>query len=240
MQVANSFGTLLFDWQVRRHEFLEAGAQEVWVIDTVAQRILRQYRGQQPIEIPYKDTAQTVGWRDESGTDVVVELATLFGGAPEPRIQVDAADGNFAEFNTSELARLQRFHTPWTIGHTPPQWFASSIADLLGVFRDELWDGILFRRRVSARYPIVRLAGQRRTERRASASAAAFVGAGSTRIAVSNSKDQHTSVSPRLTLQDPIWDGLAHSLRPHGAARQVQLFTRAPSYSHWETKHETH
>jgi hypothetical protein len=38
---------------------------------------------------------------------------------------------------------LQRFGTPWTIGHTP-QWFHAPIADLLGRFKDELWRGTLF------------------------------------------------------------------------------------------------
>jgi hypothetical protein len=52
-------GALLFDWQVRRPSLLEAGAQEVWVLDPERQCILRQGRGEAPLEVRYAERGQT-------------------------------------------------------------------------------------------------------------------------------------------------------------------------------------
>ena len=144
--VASAQGPLLFDWQVRRPAHLGAGTQEVWVLDTVGQRILRHRRGEEPVEVRYSDPGQTTTWRDEGGTIVVVELKQIFGSAPTPTLDGIATDdekGHFGAFNAAQLARLQRFETPWTVGHTP-QWFRAPIEELVGRFKDELWHGVLF------------------------------------------------------------------------------------------------
>jgi hypothetical protein len=91
--------------------------------------------------VRYTNPGQTITWRDESD-EVVVDLGDLFGDAPKPKSAADEPV-EFETFNATELARLRRFETPWTIGYTP-QWFTSSISDLLLRFKDEVWEGVLF------------------------------------------------------------------------------------------------
>jgi hypothetical protein len=148
VHVANTEAALLFDWQVRRPAYFDAGAHEIWVIDTIGSRLLRQRRGEQPTAIQYADRGQTVTWHDEAGFGVVIKLHELFGQsftpAGEGEILAMSVDANaFDVLNAAELARLQRFDTPWTIGHTA-QWFRASIGSIVGRFKDEMWSGTLF------------------------------------------------------------------------------------------------
>jgi hypothetical protein len=142
--VASAEGALLFDWQVRRPAQLEAGTQEVSVVDTARQRILRQRRGEEPLEVRYSATGQTTTWQDEqSAADVVLELKDIFHPAHKSTAASVDEHRDFASFNAAQVARLQRFDTPWTVGHTP-QWFRAGIEDLVGRFKDELWAGVLY------------------------------------------------------------------------------------------------
>jgi hypothetical protein len=142
--VAAGHGDVLFDWEIRRPAYFAGGVKAVWVIDLADQRILRQRQGEHADEVQYREAGQTVAWFDETGKPVVVKLVDLFGGRPaSTSLAAHERFADFATFNASELARLQRFETPWTVGHTP-QWFEPTLSDLLGRFKDELWDGVLF------------------------------------------------------------------------------------------------
>jgi hypothetical protein len=140
--VANTEGATVFDWQVRRPALLEAGTEEIWVINTNARRVLTQRQGEEPREVAFSDPGQTMTWRDNAG-NLIIELSGFLGGLQgEPATPIDE-NMEFATFNAAQRERLRRFETPWTVGHTP-QWFSSSIVDLLGQFKDELWQGVLF------------------------------------------------------------------------------------------------
>jgi len=137
IHAAGSEGTLLFDWEVRRPVYRQAGVDEVWVIDIIGQRILRQHRDAAPTTIHYTDVQDSIEWQDSGDAEIVVPLALLFGESPGSRVGGRASPDGFATFQRNEIARLQRFDTPWTVGHRP-QWFEVSIAQLVGRFMDEL------------------------------------------------------------------------------------------------------
>jgi hypothetical protein len=143
VHAAESEGTLLFDWEVRRPAYLEAGVDEVWIIDIDGQRIFRERRGEGSTTVSYTDVHDSITWHDANGAKVVVDLVLLFGKVPKPASEHRIHPEGFASFQEHELARLQQFETPWTVGHRP-QWFEVSIAQLVGRFKDELWDGVLF------------------------------------------------------------------------------------------------
>lgn len=142
VHVAADQGSLLFDLQVRRASYLEAGALEIWVVDPVRQRVLRECQGAQPVNVVYFDPTKALTWCDASGDAVVVKLIDVFG---DPKNTTSACDslGEFDAFNAAQLGRLLRRNTAWTIRHAP-QWFSIAIGDILRGFKDELWRGILF------------------------------------------------------------------------------------------------
>lgn len=146
VEVAPDEGALQFTWEVRRQAYLEAGATEVWLVDLPAHRLLRQSQGS-PVEIvPYGGPGQTIAWRSRAGDAVEVHLserAIAQAGIqlPQPARPHESAD--FGTFSAAATGRLEGFETPWSIGHTP-QPFESSIVDILGWYKDELWQGTLF------------------------------------------------------------------------------------------------
>ena len=144
VEIAPDRGALLFAWEVRRQTYLTAGAEEVWVIDVDGQRILRQRQGETPSEIQYQDPYQSVTWYDSASAAVAVPLAKILGRKPSQPAAHDVTDAiDFARLNATAIAHLDSYQTPWTIGHTS-QWFCTGVTDQLGLYKDELWDGVLF------------------------------------------------------------------------------------------------
>jgi hypothetical protein len=158
VEISATTGDLLYDWQIRRPAYLAAGAEEVWVIDGPGWRVFRQARGQPPSAVHVRpgDPEQLVtfepssGW-PSNGSDaptappaVAVHLADLFGRTEHvaPDLE-DPTAGDFDAWQQRERARLEQGQTPWTMGHTP-QWFDTTIVEVSGRFKDELWQGVLF------------------------------------------------------------------------------------------------
>ena len=158
VEISANRGDVLYDWQVRRPAYLEAGADEVWVIDGPGGRVLRQARGQPPSGVAYRadDQEQAITFAPNSGRrsngrdaptvppTVTIRLTDLFGtGEHVTAAREDATDGDFDAWQQRERARLEQYQTPWSIGHTP-QWFDTTMVELSGRFKDELWQGVLF------------------------------------------------------------------------------------------------
>jgi hypothetical protein len=180
VEISANSGDLLLDWQIRRPAYLDAGAEEVWVLDCSRRRILRQRRGDEPTETRFSahDGQSSIVFRpdvEQAGDPnpwpaegVTVTLTQLFDAPVAPAETTDgSAIGDFDNWQRGEQARLQRFETAWVIGFAP-QPFHVSLGELLGRFKDELWQGCLFgpeHRRDEILAALLANAGLRRTLR---------------------------------------------------------------------------